>query len=221
MTTLEEQIAEAEAPEPDEEEEAVEAEEDEPEEPEEPEREAESAEPPEQPALTAIGPDEIRKAENAISAQRKKLGGILGDDYVAHDCLVCSGLGFVPELPPAGVMFVAVESEDGMTLLAQEPEPQRNLVEAKDKTGCDWCAGEGFVLSGSKNPNAAVVPCSKCSGNGWVMVPVEQSSPPVAAAVTTGETPASPANTEGLGHDAWGRPAGHQHWGVPPAMIQG
>lgn len=172
-------------------------------------------------ALAAIGPDEIRKAERAIEAERKKLAGILGDAYVAHDCPLCSALGFLPELPPVGTQLLVNEGEAGIEFLAMPPQATPDYVAAKDKGPCDWCNAEGFVTTGSRNPNAAVMPCSKCQGNGWVMVAVE-APPPAPSPVVTMQPPnGNPVYVPTIGPDAWGRPEGHVHWGVPPANIQG
>ena len=199
--------------------EQVEAEQDSYENPPEPD-EPEPDEPEPEPAQ-AIGPDELRKAERAIDAHRKKLAGILGESYVAHDCLLCAGVGFVPELPPIGTVLTLAETEEGPTLEFAAPNTAESYPEARDKQACDWCEAFGFVRSGSKNPNAAVVPCSKCSGNGWVAKPVDV--PP--AATTYAQATYAEANTPppppGIGEDPWGRPAGHKHWGVAPALIPG
>lgn len=171
--------------------------------------------------LEPIGPDELRKAENAISAQRKKLAGILGESYVAHDCPMCSSLGFVPELPPPGTEFALVPDEDGAPVLMAKPPLAEELQQAPDKGPCPECAALGSVKTGSKNPNAQVAPCSKCSGNGWVTIAREatQYAPPPPLDGLGAVPP--PAPPPGVGIDAWGRPAGHQHWGVPPAQIPG
>ena len=129
--------------------------------------------------------------------------------------------GCAPEPPPLGVSFLIVEGEDGLAFEVVPPTPDIPLLQAPDKAMCDECDGYGEVLSGSKAPHGLVTPCSKCMGNGWVMVardlppptsglpgPVVVAPGPVAVAVSGGE-------------DAWGRPIGHQHWGVPPAMISG
>lgn len=171
--------------------------------------------------LPPIGPEEIAKAEKARDAQRRKLAGILGDGYVAHDCPMCSALGFLPELPPVGVVLEVVPDGDTVGFNVQAPEPQPDYVQAPDKEACPWCEALGFVVTGSRNPNAAVAPCTKCSGNGWVTKAVEVAPvSPVLAPQQYPTTTGGPA-PDGLGLDAWGRPAGHQHWGVPPASIPG
>lgn len=182
---------------------------------------AEEAEEGEQEQLEAIGPGELAKAEKAIQGQRKRLAGILGESYVAHDCPLCAALGFVPELPPLGTQFLATEEEGGLVLLAKPPEEALPLVQARDKAMCDWCEGYGQVTSGARNEYAAVVPCTKCAGNGWVMVAVAGplATPAYELPVVAAPEPVNAAAQ--LGQDAWGRPPGHQHWGVPPAQIPG
>jgi len=196
--------------EPDEEESAEEEPEPEPE-PEEPESEEEPQ------ALAAIGEEEIKKAERAREGQRKRLAGILGDDYVASECIFCSGLGFVPEPPPLGATLTIIEGEDGLAFELQAAPTEIPLLQAPDKAMCPECDGWGEVFSGSKAPHGMVTPCSKCAGNGWVLVARDEPHAP-----TLVEYPGSSPTTEALGvPDAWGRPSGHQHWGRHPAEIPG
>ena len=169
--------------------------------------------------LAGLTPEAVAKAERAITAQRRKLAGILGGAYVAHDCPLCSALGFLPELPPADVSFAVVQTPEGAELLVKPPEPEPEFVAAKDKTACDWCDALGFVLTGSRNPNSAVAPCTKCSGNGWVIQPVAEPQTVAVPVAATTAAQSPPNATEALGIDAWGRPPGHQHWGVPPASV--
>lgn len=221
MTTMAEQVeGEQSEYEREREEESEDAELDSEEESEDEEAEAEEAEA--QPeALAAIGPDEIRKAERAIEAERRKLAGILGDAYVAHDCPLCSALGFLPELPPVGTTLLVNEGEAGVEFLAMPPQATPDYIAAKDKGPCDWCNAEGLVTTGSRNPNAAVMPCSKCNGNGWVMIAVPEPAPAAPTYVPAPTPNGAPVYQQTLGPDAWGRPEGHAHWGVPPANIPG
>ena len=183
-------------------------------------KEAEEAEA-EPEALAVIGEAEIRKAERARDAQRKRLAGILGEGYVSHECLFCSGLGFTPEPPPVGTSFVIIQGEDGLAFEVSAPATEIPLLQAPDKAMCDECDGWGEVLSGSKASHGMVTPCSKCMGNGWVMVPREATVTLYPAGGSTNAAPGPIAVALGGGEDAWGRPPGHQHWGVPPAMIAG
>lgn len=210
---MEEQIAEAEAEteQPDTEPETDDDEEGE----EEAEAEPEAAGPP------PIGPDEIRKAERAINAQRKRLGEILGADAVAHDCILCSGMGFLPGLPPIGTKLVVAEDETGIGVVAEEPLDAQGYRTAADKAVCDECDGLGQVVTGSKVPHAILAGCSKCAGNGWVTVARDagvNAYVPPAPALPTLPPGMEPAN---MPPDSWGRAWGHQHYGVPPAQIPG
>lgn len=173
------------------------------------------------PATEAIGPDEIKRAERAREAQRRKLAGILGDAYVAHECLFCSGLGYAPEPWPAGVKLAVVQGEDGLAFEVEAPSLEMPLLSAQDKAMCGECDGWGEVLSGSKASHGAITPCSRCAGNGWTQIARgEPTAPPYPQPDASGALPNVTAPSTGL-PDAWGRPSGHQHWGVPPAMIAG
>lgn len=227
---VEAEAARAETEEPDEEEEALEAEhereapdDDDDDEPLEGHRvEPEPQPPADEPAaqLEPIGPDEIQKAERAVTAQRKKLAGILGEGYVAHDCPLCAALGFLPDVPPPGTRLEVTADESGNVGLAMlPPETEPDYVEARDKAACDWCDALGFVLTGSRNPNARLMPCSKCSGNGWVMVPVSVEAPAATASTLLPVDVGPAAPPASLGVDTWGRQPGHPHWGVPPSSI--
>ncbi len=168
-----------------------------------------------------IGEAEIRKAEKAIADQRARLGKIVGDDMVAHECLLCTGIGFLPELPPPGATLEVVATDDGLKLDIRAPGVPVELKDARDKGACDWCDGYGQVRTHSKNPNAAVASCSKCNGHGWVTVaadvPTNVYVPPVAGQA------GNSANGQQMEvpNDAWDRPYGHPHYGMPPSMIGG
>lgn len=187
----------------------------------EPEPKPEPEPEPEPQAFVNIGPEEIRKAEAKRTAYRKAIGAILGEEAVTHECLLCAGLGYLPDLPPPGTQFGIILTDDGPALVADEPMREPEYLPAPDKAECPECAGLGMVLTGAKTEHGRVAPCSKCSGNGWVMViRPEAPGPP---AFGTPPPPVAPSYAEGngLGPDAWGRPYGHQHWGVAPASIPG
>lgn len=161
----------------------------------------------------------IRKAERAISDQKARLEKILGKTAVAHDCPICEGLGYLAQAPPIGAALVFVETDDGIGYEITAPGVPPELLDARDKVACDWCKGFGQVRSGSKNPNAAIVGCTKCAGNGWVTVAadVQQNHyvPPPAGQAANG----SQGQSMEVPDDAWARPYGHPHYGMPPSMV--
>lgn len=194
--------------------EAAEANEPDPEDDESEQAEEEEAEP-----AAVVDEAAIRKAERAISDQKARLAKILGDEMVAHDCPLCSALGYLPELPPPGAQLEVVQTEDGVAFNITAGGVPPELLDARDKVACDWCEGFGQVRSGSKNPNAAIVGCTKCAGNGWMTVPadVQQNHyvPPPAGQVGNG----SQGQPMQVPDDAWARPYGHPHYGMPPNMV--
>ena len=170
--------------------------------------------------LAAIGPETLEKAERKRANYRKGMAELLGEAYVAHECIFCTGLGYTPDPPPVGAVFTVVESEAGLGFDFELPGAEGNLKMALDKGPCEECGAEGFVLTGSKNPNARTAACGRCNGNGWVVV----ARPPEAPAVPAGYAPSPPVNPAVAAgqnlEDGWGRPFGHKHYGVPPAMIE-
>lgn len=164
---------------------------------------------------------DLKKANRAVEQQRSRLAGILGEAAVAHECLLCGGVGHLPELPPLGTAMTLVEDEGVLGFVFEAPPDQREYPKALDKAPCDWCEAEGMVDTGSKNPHARIVPCTKCNGNGWVTVPVPETPAQLSTLVAAPPPPAGPpAGLDGQ-VDTWGRPWGHVHFGVPPAAIQG
>lgn len=183
--------------------------------------EAEPTEPTQAVAALTIGPDDIRKAERARETYRKKIGDILGAEAVAHECVLCAGLGYLADLPPLGTEFTFEQGEGGPELSFRQPPATPDYRQASDKTTCPECDGFGHTLTGAKKPAQEVWQCAKCGGAGWIGVG-PQGTAPVSLDFQPHTEPAQGNGGDaGVGIDAWGRPAGHQHWGVPPAMIQG
>ena len=214
MTTLAEQV------EAEQEEYEVEGEgegEPEPDVPDEPDTPDEPAEP----EAVAIGPEEIQKAERARDTYRKKIGAILGEDSVAHECLLCAGLGYLPAIPPPGVTFTIVDSEDGPALLADEPRNEPPYKTSTTTETCPECDGYGNVLTGAKTEGGRLWQCSRCGGSGFVTKQGEQPTFIPSLQPTNSAMNSTPTGTPDGPTDQWGRPFGHQHWGVPPASIAG
>lgn len=177
--------------------------------------------PPPVEAPAAIGPEQIAKAEKAVAAQKKKLAGILGDDYVAHDCLVCAGLGFVPELPEVGTTFTLTEQAGEVVLTVAGPSDLSGYREAKDKDTCPWCDGLGQVRTGSQADAFKLAACTKCSGAGWVVVPVQEEQTAQASWTDEMQAVGNGQHDVNFPPDQWGRAWGHKHYGVAPALITG
>lgn len=167
----------------------------------------------------ALAPDVKDRAERAIAAQRRKLAGILGDAAVAHECFVCTALGFLPGLPEPGTRLVVIPDGEGVTFDVEEAPPEIPLKEDTTKVECEVCDGYGELLAPTKVPTARVVFCTTCNGQGWVVAQVAQFAPNVAG--TLGTAPAGQENVAKvtMPDDAWGRPFGHEFYGRAPETI--
>ena len=186
-----------------------------------PEPAPDEPEPAEPEAAVVIGPDELKKAEAARKSYRTKIANILGEENVEHECIMCAGLGYLAGMPPAGVTFTIVYTEDGPTLIADEPRAEVQFPQASDKETCPECNGYGQTKTGAKPPGQEYWQCGVCGGSGWRMIGA-QTQAPMAPPSYFPEAPAAPPPLAIDGPpDAWGRPPGHQHWGVPPASIVG
>jgi hypothetical protein len=117
-------------------------------------------------AATAEGSDDLRKKfDKANSDHRKRLERLLGAPLEGQECPTCDTYGYV--LGPK-----------------DETVP---LTLAEDAEACEACGAYGEVLTGSKNPQQMVKPCSRCGGRGWreklpppqVVEPLPQWTPPV------------------------------------------
>jgi hypothetical protein len=172
-------------------------------EPTEPDPEAKAPEPP---AMGEVDVERMGKqVERANKTYRAALGKVEGLEFDAFaECEKCNGMGFVPP------DFVA------------PPE----LLPAPDKALCDGCNGWGVQTTPSLNEQHAVEQCIVCNGNGWRL----QAIPEPAPAFSGGNFPAiNTAGYPGAGDanglpmpaptDAWQRPLGHPHFGVPPASL--
>ena len=111
-----------------------------------------------------IGPDEIRRAERASSAHRKKLALILGDDFVAHECILSSALGYVPEIPP-----LERSSSSSRPMRASGSRRRRRTrisrCSRRPQEPCPECDGWGEVLSGSRAAHGFVT-CASARATG-------------------------------------------------------
>jgi hypothetical protein len=92
-------------------------------------------------------------------------------------------------------------------------------VESNQYERCDACNGWGEVLTGAQKDISRTAICNPCGGKGYkpvvqayVPTPAPAPAPFPGATATYIPLPAGSA-------DAWGRPAGHPHWGLDPAMV--
>lgn len=172
-------------------------------EPTEPDPEAKAAEPP---ALGEVDVERMGKqVERANKNYRSALEKVEGLEFSAFaECATCNGMGFVPP------NFVA------------PPE----LVAAPDKALCHGCNGYGVQTTPSLNEQHQLEQCVVCNGNGWKLqaIPEPQPQPaymPNVPPITTAAQ--GPGDANGLAMpattDAWQRPVGHPHFGIPPASL--
>ena len=102
-------------------------------------------------------------------------------------------------------------------LIGRDPEPE--FPEYAGFKRCDICKGTGDVLTGAviERSRHTTCPNPNCGGKGYVSVPLETPIVPQQTTfpgATIQYTPL-PSGT----NDGWGRPAGHPHWGLDPAMV--
>lgn len=180
------------------------------------EDDAEDAGPPPPPSSLTVTEERNKQMNAAAKTHETRLRTILGDDFAEYlPCPLCGGDAFMVATPP-GVMppeqWEAVQVASGQL-------KQANLKHAEYAEMCDTCDGWGQVLTGSKAEGQVAVPCRTCEGKGWKAK--LETAPPV----PTFTFPVPPANPNPLGlnlngqKDQWGRPAGHPHFGIEPALV--
>lgn len=197
-----------------------------PQEPDEDAEEEEAAEGPPEQAEPAEGLTEAQaeaifasiERENTRHAREveKRAGPMFGDLVPCPACTAGGG--------PTGFIFPMLpEPEQTMrrqgVLMALGGEPEAAYVEDDETQTCDKCQGLGKTLTGSHAPGQETRVCPRCNGQGWKAK--VYAAPPVAPAslwqpVPTDNGVAAPQ----IGPlDAWQRPQGHPHYGVPPSQI--
>lgn len=199
--------------------EAEEAEEDEtPTEPEgEPEPEPEPApEPPASQMTEQEAEREFKKLEKLAETYLPKaltLAEKLG--IPAQACPLCTFPGLA--IPRAG-HEVTSDVEAAVLAMIGKSAPAE-FKESPQYHRCETCDGWGDVLTGAQKEISKTAPCAPCGGKGFVMGQV--ILPPAAP----NGTPPYPGAGEAFQplpqgvKDAWGRPAGHIHWGIDPVNV--
>lgn len=146
-----------------------------------------------------------KQVEKANTAYRNALGRIDGLAFDAFaECGNCNGMGFVPP----------------------DFTPPPPLLDAPDKALCDGCNGYGVQLTPSLDEHHRLEQCVSCQGNGWKIRPIPEpqlafQSTAQGAGFSTGGVTIAAANGPQAAppRDAWERPLGHPHFGIPPAQL--
>src|SRR5262249_40272018 len=100
-----------------------------------------------------------------------------------------------------------------------QPPVVVEFKQAPDNEECPFCEGMGLFLSGSHNPDHQLISCSRCNGKGYVLRPMENAAPPVAAPPVTLDPSFMPGGNGQQYPDQWGRPSTHPHYGIHPAQV--
>lgn len=193
---------------------------------EEPETEPEPEAEPE-PEPEPVEPDEAALAaqDRALSSEdtrhQKALGKAYGDAWPEHvRCALCDGVGFLnPELAMSlnnaqweQLLQVAV------MLVTDE------YVQDPNYEMCPNCMGKTKTRSGAQDAEHYLKLCDVCSGNGYIgRQPKLPTLTPISpnGEATGPSMPVIPSYGAPGPDDAWGRPSGHSHYGIPPAMVNG
>jgi len=171
-----------------------------------PDPEGKAVTPPEPAALGEVDAERMGKAlEKANTTYRNALGRIDGLEFDAFaECEKCNGMGFVPP----------------------NLEPAPDVLDAPDKVRCHGCNGWGVQATPSLAATHDFEQCITCTGNGWVIKAIEAAQPvyPIHNIPPIQTAPAGyTSDANGLPPqpttDAWQRPVGHPHFGVPPASL--
>lgn len=104
-----------------------------------------------------------------------------------------------------------------LALIGKAVEP--TYKESQAYARCEACDGWGDVLTGARKDVSRTAMCVACGGKGFtnVVTPAPAQNLPAPAAFPGAQLAYTPLPA-GV-PDAWGRPAGHPHWGLDPAMV--
>lgn len=163
--------------------------------------------------------------DKALTAEDKRhntaLGKVFGQEWPQHvRCALCDGIGFLgPELAAA-----MTNEEWSQVLAAAIAMTLRPYIADSNYQRCEHCDGWGQTLSGAQDPEHFTKLCDVCSGNGYIQrTPKLPQIQPVTPINGVPESPvySIPSYGSPAADDAWGRPGGHPHYGIPPAAVQG
>jgi hypothetical protein len=173
------------------------------------------------PALTEAKIEAIFKAldrnKDTVRREVARRAEVMFDDLV--ECPLCMGGG-----PAAGFIFPVL------------PEPDNSLrretiaavlggaaptayAEDEDTEECPRCHGLGATLTHSQVAGQETRPCPTCGARGWREKLQVAPPPPVFELPQAPPQPYYPQPGTNGAADPFGRPAGHPHYGIPPAMV--
>jgi hypothetical protein len=147
---------------------------------------------------------------------RNSVSEVLGE--IAQDLTPCPRcLPFAPGFifpfevaPPPEDVVAAVRAS-----LGEKSVPEYLMrPEARE---CPGCAGWGSQRTGSKVGTEATIKCQTCGGRGWVGPGSNQPSHDAAAVAASGGEGYAEASEPAPTRDPWGRPVGHDKFGVMPS----
>ncbi len=171
----------------------------------------------------AVDEAALAKLDKALTAEDKRhqaaLGKALGDSWPEHvRCAMCDGVGFLgPEAARALTTAQWGELLQVAAMLVTE-----DYVQDQNYETCQNCAGKGQTRSGATNSDHYLKLCDGCQGNGYVQraPQVPTYSMPAPIQVTNGAEPMTQASYGSPEKDdAWGRHAGHPHYGIDPRYV--
>jgi hypothetical protein len=162
--------------------------------------------------VNAIG----KKLDTEDRRHHAALAKVLGEDFALyHECPLCLTLGYA--LPAMPGQFDPNQRMAVLAAMGDEPEPELN--EAPEAKRCDVCDGWGELLTGSRNDTGRVKLCARCEGKGWIANLEDGAQNGAGAGVGYTLPPPAQQWPPVPNNDAWGRPAGHPHWGQDPASV--
>lgn len=159
----------------------------------------------------------LKAMESEAKRHERAVAKIMGDGWEdVYPCPCCQlGPGFVFPYVTTSIDDQERKATVERYFGADDP-PLRDAPFAET---CDVCDGYGQLKMGAKNAHNAILPCRACEGKGWR----EKQPPPYVPPAPPGDPfpGAGYAYTpiEGGKADDWGRPAGHRHWGLHPALV--